>query len=173
MRFINKTVCLDRSVLTILSALVLLCGCQVGSRPRLRVSDYFGNPAGMRFPDANDLGPHCLDACIGEKLGMVYTCKAGFIDIGHLREAADRTYYIANITYENLMQSNTNYSFRVIEPSRYHITFGYPDYWNDLPKHQQTDASWLMRELFQSYDSEYLQRKRKWYEFIQSHMRTK
>ena len=47
------------------------------------------------------------------------------------------------------------------------------EFWNDLPKQQRTDASWLMRELFQAYDSEYLQRKRKWNEFIQSHMKKK
>ena len=47
------------------------------------------------------------------------------------------------------------------------------EFWNDLPKHQQSDASWLMRELFQSYDSEYQQKKRKWNEFIQSHMKNK
>ncbi|MHA2424130.1 MAG: winged helix-turn-helix domain-containing protein [Candidatus Thorarchaeota archaeon] len=47
------------------------------------------------------------------------------------------------------------------------------EFWNDLPKHQQSDASWLMRELFQAYDSDYLQRKRKWNEFIQSHMKRK
>ena len=120
-------------VLTALSLLVLFGGCQVGSRPRLRVSDFFGNPWGMLFAGPDKLGRHCLDDCRSEKLGLVYTCRAGFIDIGHLREAADRTHYLAHITYENLMQSNTDYSYRVIEPSHYYITLGYPDHWKSLP----------------------------------------
>ena len=133
LKLIKKTVYLNRYVLTALSILVLLSGCQAGSRPRLRRSDFFGNPWGMRFADPNDLGRHCLDNCRDEKLGLVYTCRAGFVDLGHLREAADRTYSIAQITYKNLMQSNTNYSYAVIEPSRYYITLAYPDPWQDRP----------------------------------------
>ncbi len=129
----KKRVYPNTCVLTALSALILFGGCQVGSRPRLRVSDFFGNPWGMRFADPNDLGRHCLDDCRSEKLGLVYTCRAGFIDIGHLREAADRTHHIAGIIYENLMQSNADFSYRVIEPSRYYITLGYPNHWKSLP----------------------------------------
>jgi predicted ArsR family transcriptional regulator len=43
------------------------------------------------------------------------------------------------------------------------------EFWNELPKHQQVDASWLMRELFLSEDSEYLLRKKKWNIFVKSH----
>ena len=128
----------------ILLTAIVLCGCQVGSRPRLRVSDYFGNPVGMRFPDPEDLGRHCLDDCRNEKLGMVYTCRGGFIDIGHLREAADRTHYLAQIIYKNLMQSNTDFSYRVIEPSHYYITLCYPDHWRGLPRQ---DKEIIAREI--------------------------
>ncbi len=128
--------------IAVLLATVILGSCQVGSRPRLRVSDYFGSPAGMRFPDPEDLGRHCLDDCRDEKLGLVYTCRAGFIDIGHLREAADRTHYLAQITYQNLMRSNTNFSYRVIEPSRYYITLGYPNDWKDLPRQDKEALAW-------------------------------
>lgn len=128
-RFLIKSVYIVIGCIAVVSS-----GCQVGSRPRLRISDYFGSPAGMRFPEPDDLGAHCLDNCRGEKLGMVYTCKAGFIDIGHLREAADRTHYAAQIAYTNLMQTSTDYSFRIVEPARYHITLDYPDNWRSLPK---------------------------------------
>ncbi len=131
-------------VVAVLPIAIVLCGCQVGSRPRLRVSDFFGNPWGMRFADPNDLGRHCLDDCRDEKLGLVYTCRAGFIDIGHLREAADRTHHIAQITYKNLMQSNTTYSYRVIEPSHYDISFGYPDHWRGL---SEQDKKTTAREI--------------------------
>lgn len=117
--------------------LILPGGCQVGSRPQMRISDYFGNPLGIRLPDPNDLGRHCVDRCRGEKLGLVYTCRAGFIDLGHLREAADRTHYLSRRVYKKLMASKTSFSYRVIEPSYYHITLGYPDDWKRLGKQEK------------------------------------
>jgi len=140
----TKSARINACFITVTLAAVLLGGCRIGSRPRLRVSDYFGDPTGMRFADPNNLGRHCLDACRGEKLGMVYTCRAGFIDIGHLREAADRTHYIAQITYKNLMRSNTDYSYRVIEPSRYYITLCYPDHWKDMSRQ---DKGFVARDI--------------------------
>ena len=136
-----KSIRINVCFMAVSLAAVVLGGCQVGSRPRLRVSDFFGNPWGMRYADPNDLGRHCLDACRDEKLGLVYTCRAGFIDIGHLREAADRTHYIAQITYKNLMQSKTNYSYRTVEPSRYSITLGYPNHWKDLSRREREAAA--------------------------------
>ena len=141
LEIIKKTTDLNNYVLMALSAVLLFSGCQAGSRPRLRRSDFFGNPWGMRFADPNNLGPHCLDNCHDEGLGLVYTCRAGFIDMGHLREAADRTYCITEIAYENLMQSKTNFSYRVIEPSQYHITLGYPDHWQGLSTQKKEDAA--------------------------------
>jgi len=137
----KKTACINVCCFAILLAAIVLGGCQVGSRPRLRVSDFFGNPLGMRYADPNDLGRHCLDNCRDEKLGLVYTCRAGFIDIGHVREAADRTHYLSRITYENLMQSNTDFSYRVIEPSHYYITLCYPDHWKSLPLQKKEAAA--------------------------------
>lgn len=128
---------MNACVVAVSLAAVVLGGCQVGSRPRLRVSDFFGNPWGMRFADPNNLGCHCLEACREEKLGLVYTCRGGFIDIGHLREAADRTHYLSHVAYQNLMQSNTDYSYRVVEPSRYSITLGYPNDWKGLSKQKR------------------------------------
>ena len=133
----RKSIRINACFMAVSLAAVALGGCQIGSRPRLRVSDFFGNPWGMRFADPNDLGRHCLDACRDEKLGLVYTCRAGFIDIGHLREAADRTHYITQITYNNMMQSNTDYSYRVIEPSHYSITLCYPDHWKELSRQKR------------------------------------
>ena len=120
-----------------LSILVLISGCQVGSRPRLRRSDFFGNPWGMRLPDPNNLGCHCLDDCHGEQLGLVYTCRGGFIDLGHLREAADRTYFLSQLIYKDLMGSKTNFSYRVIEPSYYHVTLSYPSSWKNLSRQEK------------------------------------
>ena len=113
-------------------AVVILGGCQKASGPRLRNSDYFGAPGGIRFPDPDNLGPHSLEPSSKEKLGLVYTCKGGFIDMGHLREAADRAYYTADIVYETLIHSEKTCSFKIIEPSYYHLKIGYPMNWHEL-----------------------------------------
>ncbi|MDF1538327.1 MAG: winged helix-turn-helix domain-containing protein [Candidatus Thorarchaeota archaeon] len=44
------------------------------------------------------------------------------------------------------------------------------EFWNELPKHQQDDASWLMRDLFLLQDSEHIKARRKWSEFLRSFM---
>jgi hypothetical protein len=137
----NKSSLVGVYLIVLLLISVMTSGCQTRSRPRLRISDYFGNPWGMRYADPNNLGRHCLDYCRSEKLGLVYTCRAGFIDLGHVREAADRTHYLAQVTYENLMQSNANYSYRVIEPAKYYITLGYPKYWKSLPREKKERVS--------------------------------
>lgn len=115
-----------------LAAAGLLSGCHRSHQPRLRLGAFFGSPAGMSFPDPNHLGQHHYAKASGEKLGMVYTCRGGFIDVGHVREAADRTAYLSDIIYRNLMQGRRTFSFRVIEPSRYHVNLLYPRNWYQL-----------------------------------------
>lgn len=117
--------------------IVSLAGCQVSSRPRLRVSDFFGNPWGMRFPAPEHLGRHSIEPSKDEKVGIVYTCKAGFIDLGHLREAADRTEYASQIVYNTLIRGRTSCTFRIIEPSHYHLTIHYPDQWHNMSWQQK------------------------------------
>lgn len=107
-------------------------GCRYhSSKPRLRVGAFFGSPGGMPFPDPNALGRHHYDNPAGEKLGMVYTCRGGFIDIGHVREAADRTAYLSAVTFRNLMLGRRQFTYRVIEPARYRVTLIYPEAWED------------------------------------------
>ena len=137
LNFLNRSTRIKLCFIVLLLMMLITGGCQTRSRPRLRISDFFGNPWGMRYADPNDLGRHCLDYCHSEKLGLVYTCQAGFIDIGHVREAADRTHYLTQLTYENLMQAETDFSYRVIEPTRYTIALSYPDYWKDLSRERK------------------------------------
>lgn len=54
----------------------------------------------VRVPNivgVDDLGPHGYGAgaLAGEKNGLVYTCRGGFIDIAHVRDNADRALYLA------------------------------------------------------------------------------
>jgi hypothetical protein len=96
---------------------------------KLRWGAFFGSPFGMKFSDPQHMGTHCSQGGAREVNGMLYTCKGGFIDVGHVREAADRTAYIKEVVYQNLMEKKTNFSFRVIEPSKYIITITYPENW--------------------------------------------
>lgn len=116
----------------IFSALTALGGCNTGNRPRSRMGSFFGSPGGMSFPNPEKLGPHRFKFSMNEKIGMVYTCRAGFIDLGHLREAADRTAYLTSVTYDNLMQENNEFNYKIIEPSRYWVKIKYPQYWQQI-----------------------------------------
>jgi len=135
---------IPRNIACLINAALLIIvfsGCQVSSRPRLRVSDYFGNPLGMRFPDPEHLGQHSMEPSRDEILGIVYTCKAGFVDLGHLREAADRTQYASQIVYNTLIRSRTSCTFRIIEPSYYHLTISYPELWSSFPWNQKKEIA--------------------------------
>jgi hypothetical protein len=110
---------------------VFSSGCQTGDGPRMRGGAFFGSPLGMTFSDPARLGKHSRSFSLSEVNGMAYTCRGGFIDIAHMREAADRTAYLAAVTYRNLMLGKTEFSFVVIEPSQYQVTISYPEDWND------------------------------------------
>ncbi|MBL7214538.1 MAG: DUF4056 domain-containing protein [Phycisphaerae bacterium] len=126
----HVAVCVCFTIITFVA--ILLSGCQRNPKPRLRMGAFFGSPTGMAFPDPNYLGHHHYANPVGEKLGMVYTCRGGFIDIGHVREAADRTAYLSAVTFRNLMLNRPTFSFRVIEPSRYWVSLSYPEDWDEL-----------------------------------------
>jgi len=127
---------------SVLSAVALLSGCQTDKQPRLRFGAFFGSPIAMEFADPEHLGTHHFNFNLNEKNGMVYTCRGGFIDLGHLREAADRTAYLREVTYRNLMGKKTKFSFRVIEPSRYWVKLSYPENWdNQSPEEKEKTAN--------------------------------
>jgi hypothetical protein len=133
----KKSATINACFMAVALAAVVLSGCQKASGPRLRNSDYFGALGGIRFADPDNLGPHSLGPNPKEKLGFVYTCKGGFIDMGHLREAADRAYYAAGTVYGTLMHLEKSCSFKIIEPSYYHLEIGYPVNWNLLSNQEK------------------------------------
>ncbi|MBL7215362.1 MAG: DUF4056 domain-containing protein [Phycisphaerae bacterium] len=117
----------------------LQCGvCAIAiNAPRLRPSPYFGSFSGMSYSSLEDLGRHDYDSFFGENNSLVYTAKAGYIDMGHLRESADRTRYLFEVCFENIRNSNTDFSFEVIEPAVYYVTLEYPDNWSQLNDDQK------------------------------------
>lgn len=100
---------------------------------KLRPSPYFGQLS-MRFLSPSDLGEFCTNhTCSNggfEKVGMLYTCNAGFIDLGHLRECADRTRYCFDQIKTALELKKPNFCFDLIEPATYFVYITYPSNWD-------------------------------------------
>jgi len=117
------------------SAAALVGGC--ASPPRMRVGAFFGSPGGTSYPDPAQLGRHNYESASGERNGLVYTCSGGFIDIGHLREAADRTAYLSGLAFRKLSAGRKSFSFRVIEPSQYYVNISYPPGWEEMPEEER------------------------------------
>jgi hypothetical protein len=110
--------------------------------PRIRVG-YLPTPTlGTVFSGPNDLGRHGYCPNLSERNGIVYTCKAGAIDIGHARKAADWTVFLAAKTYKQIMENETDFSFRLYEPSRYYVRVTYPGNWKDLSRAQREKTAY-------------------------------
>jgi len=88
---------------------------------------------GADFPSPENLGIHN----VSEKNGEVFSCNAGFVDIDHVRSAADWTRYSAEITFDKLMDDETEFSFSLAEPSEYFVKLTYPEDWERLSQHNK------------------------------------
>lgn len=92
-------------------------------------------PPGPRFSDPNNLGRHSYHFNPFEQNGIVYTCKAGHIDITHVRWTADYTRYLTKKTRETLMKNRKGFSYNLAwEPSTHYVTFDYPENWRNMKK---------------------------------------
>lgn len=100
--------------------------------PRIRMSSYATASVGTVWVDPNELGEHNYAHRETEGNGILYTCRGGHIDTPHVRKAADWTAYLAWRAVECLTESNTQFSFKLWEPSRYYVTFEYPPGWDYL-----------------------------------------
>lgn len=126
---------------------LLLCLLLIGysgaiSPPRMRPSPYFGNLFGMNYARIEELGKHHYEGGLfNENNALIYTAAAGYIDIGHLRESADRTRYLFEVCYANIQAQNTEFTFTVIEPAEYHVYITYPEHWNWLDEPERRRIS--------------------------------
>lgn len=100
------------------------------NKPKYRRGSYPSSTLGTSFLDMEDIGRHAES--FSEKNGIVYTCKAGHIDLVHVRQNADWTAYLAAKTFQTIMDNGSGFSFRSTEPSLYIVGVGYPENWNDL-----------------------------------------
>ncbi len=109
--------------------------------PRTRMGSYPSSTVGTSFLDPEDLGPHSYRFSFSEKNGILYTCKGGHIDIAHLRKAADWMAFIAADTFKKLKENKKKFSFKLMEPSRYHVQVTYPENWKDLSEKEREDIA--------------------------------
>lgn len=142
---------------------VISANCWALPKPRLRISDYFGSPGGINYLDPDDLGNHCYRRCRGEKKGIVYTQKAGFVDIGHVREAADRTRYAVYTLGDQISDSKKRFKLKIIEPSVYYISIQYPDNWEQLDVDEREE---IAREVSLRYGQYLAHQSLIWHEII-------
>jgi hypothetical protein len=102
--------------------------------PRGRIACYASSTIGTRYPDPLHLGPHSYRFSLWERNGIVYTCRAGHVDITHLRKTADWTAYVAARVRLALLAGKTELTYKMREPSKYHLHFEYPKGWASLPE---------------------------------------
>ncbi|MBN1973662.1 MAG: DUF4056 domain-containing protein [Sedimentisphaerales bacterium] len=98
--------------------------------PRARSGYYSTTVSGTPFLDPDKLGTHAYCIKLSEKNGVVYTCKAGHIDIGHVRKMADWTGFLSAKTLEQIEKGNTEFKFKLYEPSIYYVKISYPENWD-------------------------------------------
>jgi len=103
------------------------------TRPRGRIACLASSTIGTRYPNPKRLGTHGYRINASERNGIVYTCKAGHIDITHVRKLADWTAYLAAEVREKLRSGETEFSFKFKEPSRFFVHLTYPEDWQDRP----------------------------------------
>ncbi len=115
---------------------------QFNNPPKMRRGSYASPTVGTTFLDLSTLGPHSYHRFDPhEKEGIVYTCKAGHVDISHVREAADWTAYLAAATYKHLENNYHEFSFALKEGSVCFIHLTYPDNWQSLSAEDKERAA--------------------------------
>jgi len=131
---------------------IVLCGTNVSearfldsrlseTSPRTRMGSYPSSTVGTNFLGPEELGQHSYRFSLSEKNGILYTCRAGHIDVAHLRKAADWTAFIAAMTFEKIKENETEFSFKLMEPSLYHVELEYPETWSNLSEQEKEDIA--------------------------------
>jgi len=106
-------------------------GCSFTGGPRARIGYLPTATFGILFPDPNHLGTHGYGFSLSETGGIVYTCRAGHVDLDHIRGNADNTRYLFKKIRKTLSKKGKGFSFNLTgEMSTHRIRFTYPDNWD-------------------------------------------
>jgi len=114
----------------------LLSGCShynslhdFGGIPKIRKGAVPCHSFPNKFIEPNRLGDHCYHYSLKERSGIVYTTKAGHVDIAHVRKSADWTAYLAGKCLRNIQAQKRTWRFVLREPTKYLVTLEYPNGW--------------------------------------------
>jgi hypothetical protein len=102
---------------------------QFQRKPRIRIGSVVTPLIWTKYVECDQLGEHGYKSGIFEENGIIYTCRAGHIDIAHVRNNADWTAHLSAIVYDQLRRNHTSFDFKVEGDSIYHIELKYPDNW--------------------------------------------
>ena len=122
----------------ILFLAMTLCGCSLTGGPRPRMGYLATGTIGIAFPSPDKLGNHSYGFNPFEQGGIVYTCKAGHIDIDHIRGNADNVRYLIKKNRKVLTKQSKGYTFSLAgDPAKHVIRFTYPQGWENDPNQAQ------------------------------------
>ncbi len=125
----------DLILILLCSLCLMFSGCSSG-HGLLRPSPYFG---GMKYSNPKNLGQHGYKG--GGSNGMVYTCNAGFIDLGHVRESADRVKYVYDLVYPCMLKKTSLIGFNILEPATFYVHIKYPDDWDKRDNQEKQEIA--------------------------------
>jgi hypothetical protein len=122
------------SYLGLIITLASMAGCSFTGGPRGRAGHLPTDTHGIAFPNPDKLGKHSYGVTLFEVGGIIYTCKAGHLDLGHIRGNADNTKYLVKKVRNALTKNNKGFGFTITgELSRHTIKFTYPANWENNP----------------------------------------
>jgi hypothetical protein len=122
------------SYLGLIITLASMAGCSLTGGPRARAGHLPTDTHGIAFANPDKLGKHSYGVTLFEVGGIIYTCKAGHLDLGHIRGNADNTKYLVKKVRNALTKNNKGFGFTITgELSRHNIKFTYPANWESNP----------------------------------------
>lgn len=125
---------------TLIALLAALAGCAMDA-PRTRLGGLpFPGPVTLfALADPDHLGVTRYEAAprlFGPdetERGILYTSRAGFLDLAHVRESMDWTRYATLKVAAALGKRETKLDLPGYDDCPFHLTFHYPAYWDDIP----------------------------------------
>ncbi len=84
-----------------------------------------------------DSMPRFLDDADEAGHGIIYTRRAGFLDLAHLRESMDWCWYAAHNVKPALRAGKTTLKIAGYDDSTFHLKFTYPSNWETLPAEEK------------------------------------
>jgi Protein of unknown function (DUF4056) len=133
---------LSRHVLLIGFAVTVVgCASVPMPRPRLGSIPYPGVLNLFELCDPRVLGEHQYEMFVGPgnevEHCVMYTCKAGFLDISHIRDTVDLARYTEIRLERELLAGHTRFLLPTGGPSTLHVTLAYPVFWEAFDRREK------------------------------------